>query len=61
MKFWFFDHFIVDKGSGPLESLKKSSAITRGAKWDMFYFFILVAFILQRRALVYRICVISVR
>lgn len=42
IKFWFFDYFIVDKKLGPIEALKKSSAITRGVKWDLFVFFLLL-------------------
>jgi uncharacterized membrane protein len=39
IKFWFFDYFVVDKGLGPIGALKRSSAITRGVKWDLFGFF----------------------
>jgi uncharacterized membrane protein len=42
IKFWFFDYFIVDKKLGPIEALKGSSAITRGVKWDLFVFFLLL-------------------
>ena len=42
IKFRFFDHFIVDKGLGPIEALKKSYAITQGVKWQLFVFFIVV-------------------
>lgn len=42
IKFQFFAYFIVDKGLGPIESLKKSSAITNGAKWDLFIFGLLL-------------------
>lgn len=45
IKFQFFSYFIVDKGFGPIESLKKSSAITNGAKWDLFFFGLLLIFI----------------
>ncbi len=38
IKFWFFDYFIVDKGLGPIEALKRSSAITKGMKWDLLGF-----------------------
>ena len=38
IKFQFFSYFIVDKGLGPIEALKRSSAITRDAKWDLFLF-----------------------
>lgn len=36
IKFQFFSYFIVDKGLGPIEALKRSSAITDGSKWDLF-------------------------
>jgi len=45
IKFQFFDYFIVDKELGPIEALKRSSAITRGAKWDLFFFNLLLGFI----------------
>jgi len=45
IKFQFFSYFIVDKGLGPIESLKRSSAITRGAKWDLFLFGLLLGLI----------------
>lgn len=45
IKFQFFSYFIVDKGFGPIEALKKSSAITRGAKWDLFLFGLLLGLI----------------
>ncbi|MFQ5888369.1 MAG: hypothetical protein ACE5HY_06700, partial [Candidatus Hydrothermarchaeales archaeon] len=40
MKYMFFSYFIVDKGLGPIKSLKESSAITDGFKWDLFCFFL---------------------
>ncbi len=36
IKFYFFSYLIVDKGLGPIEALKRSSAITDGVKWDLF-------------------------
>jgi len=45
IKFQFFGYFIVDKGLGPIEALKRSSAITKGAKWDLFIFNLLLEFI----------------
>ena len=38
IQFCFYDYFIIDKGLGPIEALKRSSAITRGVKWDLFVF-----------------------
>jgi len=43
IKFWFYGYFIVDRGMGPIEALKHSSAITRGTKWDLFLFGLLTA------------------
>lgn len=45
IKFQFFSYFIVDKRLGPIEALKRSSAITKGAKWDLFLFDLLLLFI----------------
>ncbi len=42
IQFCFYDYFIVDKGLGPIEALKRSSAITRGVKWDLFVFFLIL-------------------
>ena len=36
IKFQFFSCFIVDKGVGPIEALKRSSVITKDAKWICF-------------------------
>lgn len=43
IQFCFYDYFIVDKGLGPIEALKRSSAITRGVKWDLFVFFLILS------------------
>jgi hypothetical protein len=45
IKFQFFGYFIVDKGTGPAEALKRSSAITQGAKWDLFLLGLLLGLI----------------
>lgn len=42
IKFQFFSYLIIDKGLGPIEALKMSSAITKDAKWDLFLFFLLI-------------------
>jgi uncharacterized membrane protein len=42
IKFYFFGYSIVDQGAGPIEALKRSSAITMGAKWDLFLFGLLI-------------------
>ena len=43
IKYWFFAYFVVDKKLGPIEALKKSSEITKGIKWDLFIFGLLLA------------------
>jgi len=45
IKFQFFAYVLVDKGSGPVSALKESASITRGVKWHLFIFDILVVFI----------------
>ena len=45
IKFYFFDYLIVDEGLGPVDALEKSSEITRGVKWDLFIFGILLCII----------------
>jgi uncharacterized membrane protein len=42
IKFQFFPYFIVESELGPIESLKRSSAITDGAKMDLFLFGLLL-------------------
>ena len=38
IKFGFYPYFIVDKNQGVIDSLKASSRITMGAKWDLLGF-----------------------
>lgn len=45
IKYWFYDYLIVDQGAGPVEALKKSSAITKGAKGKLFVFFIVMGLV----------------
>lgn len=42
IQFQFFAYPIVEKGLGAVASLKQSSAITKGAKWDLFLFGLLL-------------------
>jgi len=42
VKFQFFPYSIVDKDKGPIEALKYSSEITKGSKWHIFLFDIMV-------------------
>jgi uncharacterized membrane protein len=41
--FQFYGYFIVDKGAGPIEAMKRSCDITRGMKWQLFLFGLLLA------------------
>lgn len=36
IRYGFYQYFIVEEGAGPIEALKKSAALTMGAKWDLF-------------------------
>lgn len=45
IKFRFYDYFIIDKKLGPIEALKRSSAITKGTKWNLFLFGLLLGLI----------------
>lgn len=42
IKFQFFAYLIIDKNLGLIESFKKSSEITKGVKWNLFIFNILL-------------------
>ncbi len=42
LKYYFFDYYVVDKGCGPIEALKRSAQITKGNKWNLFLFILLV-------------------
>ena len=43
IKFHFYSYLIIDQGLGPIEALKKSSSITKGVKWNLFLFGLLLA------------------
>lgn len=45
IKYQFFGYFIVEKGTGIKESLKKSGEITKGVKWNLLKFNILLILI----------------
>lgn len=38
IQFRFYSYLIIDRGLGPIDALKKSSEITKGVKWDLFVF-----------------------
>lgn len=42
VKFQFIDYFIVDKGQGPIEAVKSSWRITKGIKWQLFLFGLMI-------------------
>ncbi len=41
----FTEYFIVDEGIGPIDALKKSWKITKGATWELFLFILLLILI----------------
>lgn len=45
VKFGYYAYFIVDKNQGVIESLKSSSRITMGSKWNLFLFWMLLCVI----------------
>jgi uncharacterized membrane protein len=46
LKFSQFQYLVVDKKRGPIQALKESSRLTKGAKWELLGFFI-VAFLVN--------------
>ena len=45
IQFSLYPYFIVEKRLGPIEALKASSRATKGAKWDLFLFWLLLVLI----------------
>ncbi len=45
IKFYFYDYIIIDKNAGIIQSLKESSKITKGYKWELSGFGFLLGFI----------------
>lgn len=45
LKFQYFSYLMVDKNMGPIDAMKRSSRITKGHKWNLFLFGILLALI----------------
>lgn len=43
IKYGFYGYAIVDKDLNPIDALKKSGEITRGAKWDLFLLAVILA------------------
>ncbi|MDP3986233.1 MAG: hypothetical protein U1C53_02205 [Candidatus Veblenbacteria bacterium] len=52
VKFSLFPYFMIDRGAGVIESLHLSGQATRGVKWQLFCFVILLALINLAGALV---------
>jgi uncharacterized membrane protein len=42
IKFRYYTYFMVDRKMGPIDALKASSRITRGNKWNLFFFGLLL-------------------
>jgi len=42
VKFQYASYLVVDKNLGPMEALRKSSALTQGIKWQLFFFNIIL-------------------
>ncbi|MEE9253257.1 MAG: hypothetical protein V3U74_07935 [Thermodesulfobacteriota bacterium] len=55
IKFSFYPYFLVDKGLGIIDSLKKSAEITDGVKLDLFVLSVLLGLIILLGALVFPI------
>lgn len=53
IKLQYYSYLIVDKGVGPIEALKRSWAITRGVKWNLFLFGLLLTSLLFLGALAF--------
>jgi len=45
IKFQFYPYLIIDKGMGPVEALKASALITKGVKWELLGFGLIVGII----------------
>ncbi len=45
VKFSLFPYFIVEKNAGPIEALKASAGVTKGAKGPLFLFYILAGLV----------------
>lgn len=45
IKFQFYSYLVVEKGLGPVEALKASWEMTKGVKWNLFLFGVLLGLI----------------
>lgn len=55
IKFQFVGYLIVDKGMKAMEALRQSAQMTKGVKWDLFFFNLLLLLINLAGALVFLI------
>lgn len=44
IKFMFAELYVIDKGMRPIEALRASSQLTKGCRWQLFFFTIVVIF-----------------
>lgn len=49
--FVFYGYVIIDKGLGPIEALKASAAITKGARWQILGFMLVIGLLILVGAL----------
>jgi len=42
IKFQFWSYLLIDKGMGPIEAIKKSGELTRGVKWGLLKFLLVI-------------------
>jgi uncharacterized membrane protein len=43
VKYQFYDYLIIDKGMGPVQSIKSSGVLTEGVKWNLVLFWLMLA------------------
>jgi hypothetical protein len=55
IQFQPFAYLIVDKGLGPIQALKESSKITKGNRWNLFSFLVILIFLQTLGAFIFLI------
>jgi uncharacterized membrane protein len=53
--FGFYSYLIVDKGMGPVVALKASMAVTKGARWRLFLFGLVIGLLNMAGALLFMV------
>ncbi len=43
LKYQFYDYLIIDQGKGPVEAIKMSGVLTKGVKWNLVLFWLMLA------------------